>query len=186
MKYIISRTVDKVTADSVAVERSLWNMSRQHTGHHEIDVNTLNQLHEQGEAISPILKDAWCLDVNSLFMFMFMFIYFTTEKKSLSTVIFLCISGPFDSARANRSAVTSPNFTPLPLRSINHRVLHFFMRVRESPKGIKRVFVQFQFILPTKKNKTKQKTSIQKYAEAMWWGSPKRNHKAYVIPFSFV
>ena len=32
----------------------------QHAGHHEIDVNTLNmnQLHEHGEAISPILKDA--------------------------------------------------------------------------------------------------------------------------------
>ena len=67
MKYIISRTVDKVTADSIAVERPFWNMCRQHAGHHEIDVNTLNQLHEQGEAISPILKDAWCLDVNSLF-----------------------------------------------------------------------------------------------------------------------
>ena len=56
MKYIISRTADKVTADSVAVERSLRNMSRQHTGHHGIDVNALDQLHEQGEAISPILK----------------------------------------------------------------------------------------------------------------------------------
>ena len=32
-------------------------MSWQHAGHHEINVNTLNQLHEQGEAISPILKD---------------------------------------------------------------------------------------------------------------------------------
>ena len=84
-----------------------------------------------------------------------------------------CISGPFDSARVNRSALTSPNPTPLPLRSINHRVFHFFMRVREPPKRILRVFVQFQFILPTKKNKTKQKTSIQKYAEAMWGGSPK-------------
>ena len=39
------------------------------------------------------------------------------------------------------------------------------MRIREPPKGILRVFVQFQFILPTKKNKTKQKTSIQKHAE---------------------
>ena len=87
----------------------------------------------------------------------------------------------------NRSAVTSPNPTPLPLRSINHRVFHFFfMRVREPPKGILRVFVQFQFILPTKKNKTKEKTSIQKYAEAMWWGSPKRNHKVQAIPFLFV
>ena len=66
MKYIISRTVDKVTADSVAVERPFWHMSRQHAGNHEIDVNTLNQLHEKGVAISPILKDAWCLDVNSL------------------------------------------------------------------------------------------------------------------------
>ena len=58
MKYIISRTADKVTADSVAVERSLRNMSWQHAGHHEINVNSLNQLHGQGEAISPILKDA--------------------------------------------------------------------------------------------------------------------------------
>ena len=30
------------------------------------------------------------------------------------------------------------------------------MRVREPPKGILRVFVQFQFILPTKKNKSKR------------------------------
>ena len=58
MKYIISRTVDKVTADSVAVERHFRNMSWQHSGHHEIDVNTLNKLHEEGEVISPILKDA--------------------------------------------------------------------------------------------------------------------------------
>ena len=67
--------VDKVAADSVAVERSLWNMSRQHTWHHEIDVNTLNQLHEQGEAISPIIKDAWCLDVNSLSTVIFPFVF---------------------------------------------------------------------------------------------------------------
>ena len=33
-------------------------MSRQHAGNHEIHVNTLNQLHVQGEAISTILKDA--------------------------------------------------------------------------------------------------------------------------------
>ena len=55
VKYIISREVDKMAADSVAVERSLWSMSRQHTGHHVIDVNTLTQLHEQGEAISSII-----------------------------------------------------------------------------------------------------------------------------------
>ena len=70
---------DKVTADSVPLERPFWNMSRQHVGHHEIDVNTLNQLHEQGEAISPILKDAWCLawclDVNSLSAVIFHFVY---------------------------------------------------------------------------------------------------------------
>ena len=66
MKYIISRTVDKVTADSVPLERPFWSMSRQYAGHHEINVNILNQLHEQGEAVSPILKDAWCLQVNSL------------------------------------------------------------------------------------------------------------------------
>ena len=52
--------------------------------------------------------------------------------------------------------------------SSHRRSIKFFMRVREPPKGILRVFVQFQFILPTKKNKTKQKTSIQKHAEAMW------------------
>ena len=75
MKYIISRTADKVAADSVDVERSLWNMSRQHKGHHEIDVNILNQLHEQGEAINPILKDAWCLDVNSLSTDVFPFVF---------------------------------------------------------------------------------------------------------------
>ena len=56
-------------------ERSLWNMFRQHTGHHEIDVNTLNQLHEQGEAISPILKDAWCLDVNIVSTDVFPFVF---------------------------------------------------------------------------------------------------------------
>ena len=55
MRYIISRAVDKMAVDSVAVERSLWNMSRQHTVHHVIDVNTLTQLHEQGEAISSIV-----------------------------------------------------------------------------------------------------------------------------------
>ena len=84
MKYIISRTVDncKVTADSVAVERPFWNMSRQHAGHHEIDVNTLNQLHEEGEAISPILKDAWCLDVNSLSAVIFHFVYRTIWQRT--------------------------------------------------------------------------------------------------------
>ena len=90
------------------------------------------------------------------------------REQSVHSHFLFCISGPFDSVRVNRSAVTSPNPTPLPLRSINHRVFYFFMRVREPPKGILRVFVQFQFILPTKKNKAKQKTSIQKHAEAMW------------------
>ena len=56
-------------------ERSLWNMSRQHTGYHEIDVNTLNQLHKQGEAISPILKEAWCLDVNIVSTDVFPFVF---------------------------------------------------------------------------------------------------------------
>ena len=57
MKYIISSAADKMAADSVAVERSLCNMSRQHTRDHVIDVNTLTQLHEQGEAISSIIPE---------------------------------------------------------------------------------------------------------------------------------
>ena len=62
VKYIISRAVDKMAADSVAVERSLWNMSRQHTEHHVIDVNTLTQLHGQGEAKSSIIwYRKWCM-----------------------------------------------------------------------------------------------------------------------------
>ena len=39
--------------------------------------------------------------------------------------------------------------------------------------------------MPTTKKRTKQskrQVIIQKYAEAMWWGSPKRNHKAYSSP----
>ena len=75
MKYIISRTVVKVTADSVPLKRPFWNMSWQHAGYHEINVNTLNHLHKQGEAISPILKDAWCLDVNSLSTVIFHFVF---------------------------------------------------------------------------------------------------------------
>ena len=60
MKYIISRTVDKVAADSVAgCGKVLVKHVRQHTAHHEIGISTLNPLHEQlGEAISAILKDA--------------------------------------------------------------------------------------------------------------------------------
>ena len=46
-----------MAADSVAVERSLCNMSRQYTRDHVIDVNTLTQLHEQGEAISSIIPE---------------------------------------------------------------------------------------------------------------------------------
>ena len=41
MKYIISHAVDKIAADSVAVEKLLWSMSRQHTGPDVIDVNIL-------------------------------------------------------------------------------------------------------------------------------------------------
>ena len=46
-----------MAADSVAVERSLCNMSLQHTRDHVIDVNTLTQLHEKGEAISSIIPE---------------------------------------------------------------------------------------------------------------------------------
>ena len=153
MKYIISRTVDKAAVYSVAVERSFWNMSGNIRGITKLTSNTLNQLHEQGEAISPILKDAWCLDVNSLSTDVFLFVF----------------SGLFDSARMNLSAVTNPNPTPLPLWSINHRAFHFFMRTQESLREYRGSLNRFSFSLfhRQKKNKTKQKTSIQKKADEL-------------------
>ena len=114
MKYIISRAVDKMAADSIAVERSLWNMSRQHTGHHVIDVNTLTQLLEQGEACDKFhhtVSDAWCLDVNSR-----------------STDVYLFV---FDNAWVNRSAEMSPNPNPLPKRSLNPRAFYFCTRTEQ-------------------------------------------------------
>ena len=78
------------------------------------------------------------------------------RKQSVHRRFSFCFLGPFDSPRVNRSAVTSPNLAPLPLRSINHRVFHFFMRARESPKGIQRVFEQFQFQLFYRQKRTKQ------------------------------
>ena len=52
------------------------------TEYSRLDVNTLNQLHEQGEAISPILKDAWCLEVNSLSTDIFILYFGTISQRT--------------------------------------------------------------------------------------------------------
>ena len=56
-------------------------------------------------------SDAWCLDVNSLSADVYPFV--------------------FDDARVNRRAVTSPNPTPLPKRSLNPRASYFCARTEQ-------------------------------------------------------
>ena len=113
MKYIISRAVDKMAADFVAVERSLWNMSRQL---YRASRNWRQHLDSapwtgRGDKFHHNVSDAWCLDVNSL---------------STDTFPFV-----FDNARVNQTAETSPNPTPLPKRSLNPSAFYFCTRTEQ-------------------------------------------------------
>ena len=65
----------------------------------------------RGDKFHHTVSDAWCLDVNSL-----------------STDVYPFV---FDNARVNRSAVTSPDPTPLPKRSLNPRAFYFCARTEQ-------------------------------------------------------
>ena len=115
-----------MAADSVAMERSLWNMSQQLTGHHVIEVNTLidsTPWTGRGDNSHHTVSKAWCLDVNSL-----------------STDVYPLV---FDNARVNRSAEMSPNPTPLPKRSLNPRTFYFCTRTEQVSSYLFNFHVQF-------------------------------------------
>ena len=116
-----SHAVDKMAADSVAVERSLWNMSRQQTG----------RASRSGRQHAPWLNsDPWTGrgdKSHHKWYLMSRCEYYVHWRFSF------CFR-PFDSAWVNRDAVTSPDPTPLRLRSINPRAFYFYMRAQESQK----------------------------------------------------
>ena len=113
MKNIISLAVDRMAADSVVVETSLWNMSWQtyrasRSWRQHLDSTPWTG---RGDKFHHNVSDAWCLDVNSL-----------------STDVYPFV---FDNARVNQRAETSPNPTPLPKRSLNPRAFYFCTRTQQ-------------------------------------------------------
>ena len=86
----------------------------------------------------------------------------------------------------NRSAVTSPNPTPLPLRSINHRVFHFFYARSRTSKGNIEGLCTVSVYFTDKKEQNKAKDKYTETRRSNVVRKPKKKPQGLFLPKYYV